>query len=57
MRRRVRRVREVRRRRESVCHRSPGGKGFEKPEAVSDKATERANRSEGKTSADSGGLW
>ena len=50
MRRRVRRVREVRRRRESVCHRSPGGKGFEKQEAVSDKATERANRSEGKTS-------
>lgn len=35
----------------------PRRKGLEKQEAVSDKATERASRSEGKTSADSGGLW
>ena len=35
----------------------PRRKGLEKQEAVSDKATEGASRSEGKTSADSGGLW
>lgn len=48
-RRRVRRVREVRRRRgrNAVSTRSPGGKR-QKQEAVSDKATERASRSEGK---------